>query len=76
MIKWPQCVYKDSTVNGFENCEYKIIHSLEQFLELGPEWGKKQREEIEKVEVKLAVTNDETEENPVFERKLRRRKRD
>lgn len=45
-MKWPQCVYKDSTVKGFEDCEYKIIHSLEQFQALGPEWGKKQREEM------------------------------
>lgn len=42
-MRFPQCVYNDDTVNGFENCEYKIIHSIEEFNQLPSNWGKKQR---------------------------------
>lgn len=45
-MKFPQCVYNDDTVKGFENCEYKIIHSLEEFLKLPLNWGKSQRAEL------------------------------
>lgn len=45
-MKFPQCVYNDDTVKGFENCEYKIIHSLEEFLKLPLNWGKSQRSEL------------------------------
>lgn len=46
-MKFPQCVYNDDTVKGFENCEYKIIHSLEEFLKLPLNWGKSQRAELQ-----------------------------
>lgn len=57
-MKFPQCVYNDESVKGFENCEYKIVHSLEEFLSLPITWGRSQRQELEqeglsKIEVPL-----------------------
>lgn len=58
-MNFPQCVYNDDTVNGFENCEYKIIHSLEEFLKLPLNWGKSQRAELKREGLEVSSNDDD-----------------
>ena len=58
-MRFPQCVYNDDTVNGFENCEYKIIHSLEEFLKLPLNWGKSQRAELKSEGLEVPSNDDD-----------------
>lgn len=61
-MKFPQCVYNDESVKGFENCEYKIIHSLEEFLKLPSNWGKSQRDELRREGFDVSSDDSELDE--------------